>query len=124
MKRFFRPSSTRLLRATFRAFGLPFFIPVVPRVVLLLGTFSQPLLVNKMLHYVGRPNESEQRGWALVGGFVCVYAVITISTAVFWQKVYAITVRYRAALVGAIYSKTLRLAAHAGRFSCFIARGF
>lgn len=41
--------------------------------------------------------------------------IITISTAVFWQTVYAITVRYRAALVGAVYDKALRLASHANR---------
>lgn len=66
-----------------------------------------------MLQYIQHPLESDQRGWALVGGFVCVYTIISFSTAVFWQKVYAITVRYRAALVGAIYLKTLKLAAHA-----------
>lgn len=42
--------------------------------------------------------------------------VIALSTAVFVQTVYAMTVRYRGALVGVIYHKTLRLASHASEF--------
>lgn len=52
--------------------------------------------------------------WLAVPNLILVSCrVITLSTAVFWQTVYAVTVRYRAAIVGVVYAKALRLASHA-----------
>lgn len=76
-----------LLRASFRAFGPSFLSPVAPRVVLLLSTFAQPLLVTQMIGFVSDPGRTAEQGWALVGGFVCVYAIMTFSTSLYWEKV-------------------------------------
>ena len=76
-----------LLRASFSAFGPSFLSPVVPSVVLLLSTFAQPLLVTQMIGFVSDSSRSAERGWALVGGFVCVYAIMTFSTSLYWEKV-------------------------------------
>lgn len=80
-----------------------------------------------------------ERGWALVGGFVIIYTLISLSTYLFffepsslcrppsvglisafsslryWEKVFNMTVAYRSALVGTIYMKTLRLSSVAAR---------
>ena len=61
--------------------------PVVPLIILLLATFAQPLLVNQALAFVSVVDEPESFGWALFGGFVCVYALLSLSTALYWEKV-------------------------------------
>ena len=92
-----------------------FFAPVVPRAVILATTFCQPLLVNQMLKYISDTNAPDEIGWALVGGFVCVYGSMALATAIYWEKVYALCVQFRGALVGTIYTKTLKLASHSSR---------
>ncbi|QRW07536.1 ABC transporter transmembrane region [Ceratobasidium sp. AG-Ba] len=68
-----------------------------------------------ILGFVQDKSRPSQEGWALVGGFVCVYAVMLLSTALYWEKVYAAVVQYRGALVGVIYRKSLRLSSHESR---------
>ncbi|KAK7692905.1 hypothetical protein QCA50_004541 [Cerrena zonata] len=104
-----RKSNSYLTIASFKAFGAQFLEPIIPRAVLLLATFAQPLLVNQALLFVSDVNKSESFGWALFGGFVCVYALLSLATAMYWEKVFDVTVQYRAALVSNIYKKTLTL---------------
>ncbi|KAG8697410.1 hypothetical protein FRC09_007892 [Ceratobasidium sp. 395] len=108
-------NSKNLFRATFKSCAGLLLGPILPRLALALATFAQPLLVQDILEFVQDENRPAQEGWALVGGFVCVYAVMVISTALYWEKVYAIVVQYRGGLVGIIYNKSLRLAAHESR---------
>ena len=68
-----------------------------------------------MLEYVSNPDSPDGLGWALVGGFICVYGLMTLATAIYWEKVYALVVQFRGALVGCIYAKTLKLASHESR---------
>lgn len=75
------------MRAMFRAFGVSFFAPVIPRIILLLATFAQPLLVNQTIAFISTPVRPTSEGWMLVGGFVCVYAIIVFSTSLYWEKV-------------------------------------
>ncbi|KAJ7780147.1 P-loop containing nucleoside triphosphate hydrolase protein [Mycena maculata] len=104
-----------LVRASLKAFPGLFLAPIPPRLLLLLASFAQPLLVSRMITFISNPGQSSERGWALVGGFVCTYAVIFLTTSLYWEKVFGCTVRYRGALVGNIYSKTLRLSSASGR---------
>ncbi|KAH8077273.1 P-loop containing nucleoside triphosphate hydrolase protein [Cristinia sonorae] len=83
-----------LLFATMKAFGLKLFAPAVPRLVLLLATYAQPLLVNKTVQFVADTSKPTEEGWALV---------------------FDATVLYRGALVGNIYSKSLKLSSHTSR---------
>ncbi|KAG9076600.1 hypothetical protein FRC06_009417, partial [Ceratobasidium sp. 370] len=98
-------NSKNLFRATFKSCAGLLLGPILPRLALTLATFAQPLLVQDILNFVQDGNRPAQEGWALVGGFVCVYAVM----------VYALVVQYRGGLVGTIYNKSLRLAAHESR---------
>lgn len=75
-----------LVIASFKAFGVQFLQPILPRTILLLATFAQPLLVNQALLFVSGV-KPESFGWALFGGFVCIYALICFSTAMYWEKV-------------------------------------
>lgn len=115
LKRGNTQSSTYLLVATLRSFGGSFFAPVIPRLALLLATFAQPLLLKNTLVYMSTPEAPDSKGWAIFGGFICIYGSMVLSNALYREKLYAITVKYRGALVGAIYVKTLRLASHVSR---------
>ncbi|KAK0484201.1 hypothetical protein EDD18DRAFT_1112006 [Armillaria luteobubalina] len=50
-------------------------------------------------------------GWGLVGAYAIGDLAIASSTAVYWDKVYTMVVRYRAASVGVIFDKLMRLSA-------------
>lgn len=76
-----------LVRASWKAFPGLFLSPVVPRFLLLLASFAQPLLVSRMITFISNPGQSSERGWALVGGFVCTYALIFLMTSTYWEKV-------------------------------------
>lgn len=104
-----------LLHSTINSFGISFFAPILPRFILLLATFGQPLLLKDILGFMSTPTASNSVGWAIFGGYVCIYGLMVISTALFWEKLYAVTVKYRGALVGAIYLKTLKVASHTSR---------
>ncbi|KAJ6536775.1 P-loop containing nucleoside triphosphate hydrolase protein, partial [Mycena vulgaris] len=112
-----RPDRKRLhlVGASLRAFPLAFISPVFPRILLLVVTFAQPLLVSRMITYISDPDPGSAKGWALVGAFACVYGLIALTTSIYWEKVYDSSVCYRGALVGSIYTKTLRLSSNAGR---------
>ncbi|KAJ7493681.1 P-loop containing nucleoside triphosphate hydrolase protein [Mycena latifolia] len=73
------------------------------------------ILNHWMIGYVSGPDPPSAKGWALVGGFVCVYGLIALMTSIYWEKVFDGTVRYRGGLVGSIYSKTLRLSSNSGK---------
>ncbi|KAJ7818313.1 P-loop containing nucleoside triphosphate hydrolase protein [Mycena olivaceomarginata] len=75
-----------LVRASWKAFPGLFLSPVVPRLLLLLASFAQPLLVSRMITFISNPGQSSERGWALVGGFVCTYALIFLMTSTYWEK--------------------------------------
>jgi ATP-binding cassette subfamily C (CFTR/MRP) protein 1 len=68
-----------------------------------------------MTRFVADPTIPSERGYALVGGFAIIYTLIALSTYLYWEKVFNMTVAYRSALVGTIYMKTLRLSSVAAR---------
>ncbi|KAJ7151958.1 P-loop containing nucleoside triphosphate hydrolase protein [Mycena filopes] len=107
--------SNHLLRNSLLAFPLTFLAPVFPRILLILATFSKPLLVSNMISYIAESNPDPQLGWALVGAYACVYGLIALATSIYWEKVFDGTVQYRGGLVGSIYAKSLRLSSASAR---------
>lgn len=108
---------TPIFIPSMRAFLSQFLAPVVPKCILIATTFTQPFLVESMLAFVDSYTNSNgarddpAHGWGLVGAYAIVYLAIASSTAVYWDKVYTMVVRYRAALVGVIFDKSMRLSA-------------
>ncbi|KAJ7899195.1 P-loop containing nucleoside triphosphate hydrolase protein [Mycena olivaceomarginata] len=85
-------------RAPFRAFGGHFLGPILPRLLVLTGTFAQVTLVEQMLlvlAYILQPQNTR---------FLSEFC-----------KVNAFVVLYRSALTGSLYAKTLRLTSMAAR---------
>ena len=70
-----------------KAFGFKLFAPAVPRLILLLATFAQPLLVDRTVQFVADPGQSNERAWALVSAFGLLYALMSLTTSLYWEKV-------------------------------------
>ncbi|KAF8596483.1 P-loop containing nucleoside triphosphate hydrolase protein, partial [Ceratobasidium sp. AG-I] len=104
-----------LARALLLSNGGIFFSPILPRLVLVLATFTQPFLVQSILRFVQAENPSSEEGWALVGSYLLVYGTMVISTSMYWEKAFDIVTQYRGALVGALLDKSLKLASHESR---------
>ncbi|KAJ7164505.1 P-loop containing nucleoside triphosphate hydrolase protein [Mycena filopes] len=104
-----------LLRSTVRAFSAQFLSPVLPRLLVLAGTFAQVSLVEAMVTFVADKSIPQERGTLIVAGYVAVYVSLAISNYVYTEKVNAFVVLYRSALTGALYAKTLRLTSTAAR---------
>ncbi|KAJ7924025.1 P-loop containing nucleoside triphosphate hydrolase protein [Mycena leptocephala] len=127
-------SNQYLVKSTFRAFRGHFFSPVLPRLVVLAGTFggllrvraediyanlssseAQVTLVEQMILYVSDKSIPKERGATLVVAYFVVYVSLAIATYVYYEKVNAFIVLYRSALTGSLYAKTLRLRYKAAR---------
>ncbi|KAJ7710388.1 P-loop containing nucleoside triphosphate hydrolase protein [Mycena rosella] len=108
-------SDRYLVKSTFRAFRGHFFSPVLPRLVVLAGTFAQVTLVEQMILYVSDKSIPKERGATLVVAYFVVYVSLAIATYVYYEKVNAFIVLYRSALTGSLYAKTLRLRYKAAR---------
>ncbi|KAJ7203983.1 P-loop containing nucleoside triphosphate hydrolase protein [Mycena rebaudengoi] len=110
-----KTSRRYLVKSTFTAFGGQFLSPILPRLLMLAGTFSQVTLVEQMLLYVSDKSIPKERGTLLVFGYFVVYVSSTLSNYVYSEKVNAFVVLYGSALTGALYAKTLRLTSMAAR---------
>ncbi|KAF8191030.1 ABC transporter type 1, transmembrane domain-containing protein [Mycena galopus ATCC 62051] len=104
-----------LAKSMFKAFGGSLLAPVLPRLVVLIGTFSQVILVEQMILYVSDKSIPKERGPLLVSAYIVVYVSLAISNYVYTEKVNACMVLYRSALTGSLYTKTLRLTSTAAR---------
>jgi hypothetical protein len=76
---------------------------------------GQVFLVQNVTRFIADPTIPMERGWALVGGFVLIYSGISLCTYLYFEKVFMVSVQYRAGLIAALYSKTLRLTSVAAR---------
>lgn len=113
-----------LLKASLSAFGAKLGGPALPKLFLTLFTFGtssttlqrlnhktesisgrfsgQVFLVQGVTRFIADPRIDQARGWALVGGFVIIYSGIALSTYLYWEKVFDISVEYRGGLIGAM----------------------
>ncbi|KAJ7079446.1 P-loop containing nucleoside triphosphate hydrolase protein [Mycena belliarum] len=104
-----------LISSTFHAFGPQFMSPVLPRLLILAGTFAQVTLVEQMILYVSDQTLPAARGPVLIALFVVVYVSLALANYVYAEQVNKFTVLAGSALTGAIYAKTLRLTSTAAR---------
>ncbi|KAJ6612057.1 P-loop containing nucleoside triphosphate hydrolase protein [Mycena sp. CBHHK59/15] len=110
-----KTSSRYLAKSTFRAFSGHFLSPILPRLLVLAGTFSQVILVEQIITYVSDKSIPKECGTLLIAAYFVVYVSLAISNYVYSEKVNAFIVLYRSALTGSLYAKTLRLTSMAAR---------
>ncbi|KAL7953907.1 hypothetical protein V8C34DRAFT_320442 [Trichoderma compactum] len=86
------------------------FVPVLPRLCLTGFTFSQPLLVNRMLKYLQNSHEeSLSNGYGLLGAYALLYIGITIATGCYQRLTNRWIIMTRGSLTTPIYNKTLTM---------------
>ncbi len=74
------------------AFAPQFFVPALPKLMLIAATFTQPYLVQAMLNFIDSYSDLEatpedpSHGWGLVGAYAIVYFIIAGCTALYWDK--------------------------------------
>ncbi|KIX01229.1 uncharacterized protein Z518_08954 [Rhinocladiella mackenziei CBS 650.93] len=100
-----------LLRACFRAYLFSFMGPIIPRLCLATITFSQPLLVNTTVNFVGQTDPDPNYGKGLVGAWALVYLGIAVSKSIYWYQNFRFTTRLRGGLIALVYQQSLRVRA-------------
>ncbi|KAJ7644824.1 P-loop containing nucleoside triphosphate hydrolase protein [Roridomyces roridus] len=104
-----------LINSTFRAMGGNFLSPVLPRLLVLAGTFAQVTLVEQMILYVSDQSIPAERGPILVAAFFAIYIALPIAEYAYTENLNAFVVLYGSALTGSLYTKTLALTSAAAR---------
>ncbi|KAJ6486599.1 P-loop containing nucleoside triphosphate hydrolase protein [Mycena vulgaris] len=110
-----KTSNRYLVKSTIKAFGGQFLSPVLPRLLIMVATFSQVTLVEQMILYVSDKSLPKERGTFLIAAYFVVYVLLAISNYVYSEKVNAFMVLYGSALTGSLYAKTLCLTSMAAR---------
>lgn len=100
-----------LLKSLFKTIKGPFLAPIIPRLVQIGLTYSQPLLIHRVEDFLAQPDTSETKniGYGLIAAYGICYGSIYIVTAGYWYYVFCYDVMIRGALVTRIYAKTLSL---------------
>ncbi|KAJ5935489.1 hypothetical protein N7466_005036 [Penicillium verhagenii] len=104
------PKKHRLLRATLRAYLLPFLSAIIPRLVLIAFKFCQPFLITAAVDYVSSSPTStpDYSGQGLIGAYVLLYFEMAIVTSIYWRQAFRFVTIMRAGLVSMIHEKLMR----------------
>ncbi|KAJ7138602.1 hypothetical protein C8R46DRAFT_1361683 [Mycena filopes] len=82
-----KSSDRYLVKSTLKVFGYQFLSPVLPRLVMLVATFSQVTLVEQTILYVSDTSIPTERGPFLVCAYFLVYVSLALSNYVFSEQV-------------------------------------
>ena len=85
-----------------------FIAPVLPNLIVMLLTFSQPFLVTALLNFVSS-TDSKELGYMIVLGYALVFVGKAIFTAFYMHQLDRFVTMLRACLVNIIYNQTLQL---------------
>jgi ABC-type multidrug transport system fused ATPase/permease subunit len=101
-----------LARALGRALAVPFIIPVASRLVLILFSICQALLIESLLDYLDQPADAPANtSYGLIGATIIIYYLgIPVSTALHGWSVQRSLFMARSCLCSAIYRKTTQVA--------------
>ncbi|KFX93901.1 hypothetical protein O988_06581 [Pseudogymnoascus sp. VKM F-3808] len=99
----------RLVKAIVISLLRLFTAPVLPNLLVMGLTFTQPFLVSAMLDFIASSSESKEVGYLIVAGYAVVYVSKAICTAFYMHQLDRFATTVRGCLVGIIYKKTLRL---------------
>ncbi|RDW69977.1 hypothetical protein BP5796_08374 [Coleophoma crateriformis] len=89
----------------------PFLVGVVPRICLIGLKFSQPLLIHRIVAYVGQPGAQNDQsiGYGLLGATALIYLGIGIMNGIHSHKLYRFITMARGCLVSMVFRKTLSM---------------
>lgn len=106
-----KEGSWALMKCTFLAFKWQFAAGMLPRILFIGFTFSQPFLINAVVDFVGESEEehSDKIAAGLVGAAALVYVGLAVTTAWYKHMTYQLLTMYRGALASVVFKKTLEL---------------
>ncbi|KAI0186226.1 hypothetical protein EV127DRAFT_472747 [Xylaria flabelliformis] len=98
----------RLLLVLSRTLLRRLLLPILPRLVLIGFTLSQPFFIQSLINYLAKPpgSVSANIGYGFIGACILIYSGIALSTALYWYFQYRMLYMVRGTLVAAIYAKT------------------
>lgn len=70
-----------LLKALLKTLKVYLILPILPRLLQLAFTFSQPFFIEKLLEYLNQPQVPANVGYGFIGASILIYSGIAISTA-------------------------------------------
>ncbi|KAH6659515.1 ABC transporter [Truncatella angustata] len=97
----------RLLRACLESYFFSFASPIIPRLCLTAFTFSQPLLINTTVTFVGYRDPDANYGKGLIGAWALVSLGIAASSSVYNYQNFRFTTRLRGGLIALVYQRAL-----------------
>jgi len=83
---------------------------IIPRLFMIGFKFSQPFLINALIHNIQSPTKMTDSGYGLAGAYALAYSGLAVSTGVYWYKVYRTITMVRGSLIAVVYSSTLHMA--------------
>lgn len=109
-------SRFRLAKALGKALLGPVLMPVLPRLVLMGFTFSQPFFLASVLDTLAQKGQHDARtdGFGLIGAAAIIYIGIALSRAFYGYFSQRVVAMVRGCLVSAVYTKTTELQSLAG----------
>ncbi|KAH7359713.1 multidrug resistance-associated protein [Pyrenochaeta sp. MPI-SDFR-AT-0127] len=97
-----------LLKACFHTNLFSFLSAIPPRLCRSVFYFTQPLLINATISYVGNASADSNFGIALIGAWVLVFCGIACSTALSTYQVTRFVTRVKGGLIGLIYQESIK----------------
>ncbi|KAF5540282.1 multidrug resistance-associated 1 [Fusarium mexicanum] len=82
---------------------------VLPRLALLAFTICQPLILNRLLVFLGDTSQSINIGYGIIAAYGLVYSGIAFSQALYWHRNARSVTLLRGVLVSAVFSKATDL---------------
>lgn len=93
------------------ALKFPLLLAAIPRLILIMFIFCQPLLLETFLGYLKDPEERKNAniGKAMIGAYALVYTGMAIASAFYWYRNIRFIAMLRGILMSAVYNKTTQL---------------
>ncbi|KAF2817519.1 P-loop containing nucleoside triphosphate hydrolase protein [Mytilinidion resinicola] len=99
-----------LSRVIFHVLWFDLVLPMIPRLLQIGTTLSQPYLISAMIKFIqSGPPESKNDGYGLIAAFALNYAFLAVFTSWHTQSVARFAVKLRGCLISLIYERTLDL---------------
>ncbi|KAH6979576.1 P-loop containing nucleoside triphosphate hydrolase protein [Fusarium venenatum] len=99
----------RLILCCITTLQWPIVAVIVPRLALLAFTICQPLILNRLLVFLGDASQPINIGYGLIAAYGLVYTGIALSQALYWHRNARSVTLLRGVLVSAVFSKVTEL---------------
>ncbi|EQC33914.1 hypothetical protein SDRG_08594 [Saprolegnia diclina VS20] len=101
----------RMWRVVLRAFGGPFLIAGLLKVLHIMSQFVGPLLIKSIVAYLSDPDATQLEGLMYAGAIFAAGVLQSFALRQYYFKCYEVGLRLRTAVVMSVYQKALRLGA-------------